>query len=103
MKPSTKDAQNFERLKFLLRYILNINIYWKRGIIFLLLPNHDIIKLLLMSIQNNDKKIENLFFQKGLIKEIVVVVAVIFILSYFSIDPKEVWGSIESIYNYIIN
>jgi hypothetical protein len=43
-----------------------------------------------MSIQNNDKKIENLFFQKGLIKEIVVVVAVIFILSYFSIDPKEV-------------
>jgi hypothetical protein len=32
------------------------------------------------------KKINN---QKGLIKEILVVVAVIFILAYFNLDPQE--------------
>jgi hypothetical protein len=37
----------------------------------------------------NKNKKNKLFFQEGLIKEIIVVIAVIFILSYFNIDPQE--------------
>ena len=33
---------------------------------------------------------KNLEKQKGLIKEIVVVIAVIFILAYFNIDPQDI-------------
>lgn len=33
-------------------------------------------------------KKNKLRFQKGLIKEIIVIIAVIFILAYFNIDPE---------------
>lgn len=32
---------------------------------------------------------KNLKLQRGIIKEVVVVVAVIFILAYFNLDPAE--------------
>lgn len=37
---------------------------------------------------------KNLENQKGIIKEIVVVVLVIFILAYFNIDPTDAWDKI---------
>ena len=43
-----------------------------------------------------------LFFQRGLIREIIVIIAVIFILSYLNIDPEKVWQSIVGLYNSII-
>jgi hypothetical protein len=33
---------------------------------------------------------EKLNFQRGLIKEIMVIVAVIFTLAYFNLDPQEI-------------
>ncbi len=36
--------------------------------------------------------------QRGLIKEIVVIVAVIFIMARFNIDPASVWDTISEFF-----
>ena len=40
--------------------------------------------------------------QKGLVKEIVVIVAVIFTIQYFGLDPVKLWEGIVSIWNNIL-
>lgn len=40
--------------------------------------------------------------QKGLIKEIIIIGAVIFILAYFSIDPQNVIDKIISLFDRIV-
>ncbi|MCK5589256.1 MAG: hypothetical protein KAI16_03020 [Candidatus Pacebacteria bacterium] len=37
--------------------------------------------------------------EKGFIKEIIVIVAVIFVLAYFNLDPQEIWEKILEIWN----
>ena len=42
---------------------------------------------------------KNLNSQAGFFKEIIVAVAVIFVLAYFGLDPQTVWEKIVSIVN----
>lgn len=46
---------------------------------------------------------EKLNFQRGLIKEIMVIVAVIFTLAYFNLDPQEIWNSIVSLWEKLLS
>ncbi len=46
---------------------------------------------------------KNLNKESGLIKEILVIIAVIFILAYYNLDPKELWAQIVDFYNAVMD